>query len=211
MSAYSGLYVENAQKVMAQMLHCAVYDLHQTYDGFFRLFLQSGIAEQFGMGNPRYTVGMSGPELAGEVIFRVSGRYPDIPGEAYFCRSDAFWTGHTLAYYQWESGMSFGEIFRQVPVSTVAVMYRKYHEMDVRQAVDEINRLLRLDAYRNKIRLKTVREHTGLSQRELAELADVPVRTIQQYEQGQKALEKAAYGTVRRLAAALSCRTEDIV
>ena len=84
-------------------------------------------------------------------------------------------------------------------------MYPKYHEMDLMHSADEIRRLRRLSAYRNKLGLKNKREQAGLSQRDLAEISGVPVRTIQQYEQRQKDIRKAAYDTVCRLADALHC------
>ena len=55
-------------------------------------------------------------------------------------------------------------------------------------------------------RLKKIREDRGLSK---AEISGVPVRTIQQYEQQQKDIRKAAYETVCRLADALHCAPDD--
>ena len=42
--AYDELYIDNAQNVLAQMMHYAVYDLDMDYDPFARLFVQSGVA-----------------------------------------------------------------------------------------------------------------------------------------------------------------------
>ena len=49
--AFSELYIENAQRVFAQMTHYVIYDLKMEYDPFFRLFVQSGVAGQFEKGN----------------------------------------------------------------------------------------------------------------------------------------------------------------
>ena len=49
--AFSELYIENAQRVFAQMTHYGIYDLKMEYDPFFRLFVQSGVAGQFEKGN----------------------------------------------------------------------------------------------------------------------------------------------------------------
>ena len=207
--AYSELYIENAQKVLAQMMHYAVYDIEMEYDSFSKLFVQSGIAEQFGRGNPRYVAGMSGTELAMEVIRRVTGHGCNVEARYYFDRSDAYWTGFTIAWYQWYTNCSFRELFLEVPCSTIAGMYRKYHEMDLMHSAEEISRLRRLSAYRIRLGLKNMRENAGMSQRELAEASGVPVRTIQQYEQRQKDIRKAAYDTVSRLANALHCSPEE--
>lgn len=58
--------------------------------------------------------------------------------------------------------------------------------------------------------LQQRRVDAGLSQRQLADLSGIPVRTIQQYEQRQKDLTHAAYATVSALARALSCVPGDI-
>ena len=50
-----------------------------------------------------------------------------------------------------------------------------------------------------------------LSQKELAEKANVPLRTIQQYEQKQKNINHARADYVIRLAKALYCRPEDLL
>ena len=119
------------------------------------------------------------------------------------------WTVFTLAWYQWYDNCSFRELFAEVPCSSIAGMYPKYHEMDLMHSADEIRRLRRLSAYRNRIGLKNKREQAGLSQRDLAEISGVPVRTIQQYEQQRKDIRKAAYETVCRLADALHCAPDD--
>ena len=81
--------------------------------------------------------------------------------------------------------------------------------MDLMHSADEIRRLRRLSAYRNRVGLKYKREQAGLSQRDLAEISGVPVKTIQQYEQQQKDIRKAAYETVCRLADALHCAPDE--
>ena len=136
--AYSELYIENAQKVFGHMLHYVVYDLGMKYDPYCRLFVQSGVADQFGRGNPRFVAGMSGTELADEVLRRVTGHGCDKEPEPYTDRTDAWWTGYTLAWYQWWTSCDFRELFEQVPPSSVAGMYRKYHEMDLQHSADEI-------------------------------------------------------------------------
>ena len=50
-----------------------------------------------------------------------------------------------------------------------------------------------------------------MSQSELAKQSGVPVRTIQQYEQGQKEIDHARGETLLRLARALACSIEDIL
>ena len=59
--------------------------------------------------------------------------------------------------------------------------------------------------------LKLLRKKAGLSQRELADLSSVPVRTIQQYEQRQKNINKAQAEYLVMLAKVLCCEVEDLM
>lgn len=59
--------------------------------------------------------------------------------------------------------------------------------------------------------LKHYRQKAGLSQSELAYMADVSVRTLQDYEQGRKPLEGARAITVLTLARILGCTVEDLI
>ena len=55
------------------------------------------------------------------------------------------------------------------------------------------------------------REACGLSQSELAEDADVPLRQIQLFEQRQRDIDKPASETLFRISKALCCRMEDLL
>ncbi len=59
--------------------------------------------------------------------------------------------------------------------------------------------------------LKNLRKIAGLSQRELAELSAIPVRTIQQYEQRQKNINKAQAEYLVMLAQVLCCEIADLM
>lgn len=60
-------------------------------------------------------------------------------------------------------------------------------------------------------RLQKRRIERNMSQAKLAALSGVPVRTIQHYEIGRRALMNASYITVKRLAVALNCDPEDLI
>ena len=53
--------------------------------------------------------------------------------------------------------------------------------------------------------LKEIRLRNGFSQSRLAAASGIPVRTIQQYEQRQKDINKAAAESILKLAAVLNC------
>jgi transcriptional regulator with XRE-family HTH domain len=60
-------------------------------------------------------------------------------------------------------------------------------------------------------KLKTTRQAKGLSQSQLAEKANMNVRTLQHYEQGSKVFDHARIDTILRVCLALNCKFEDII
>ena len=59
--------------------------------------------------------------------------------------------------------------------------------------------------------LKKKRQEAHYTQHDLAARACVSVRTLQYYEQGVLDINKAAAGTVYRIAEALGCHVEDLL
>lgn len=59
--------------------------------------------------------------------------------------------------------------------------------------------------------LKSLRKRAKLSQKELSEITDIPIRTIQQYEQRQKDINKASMEYVYKLSKALMCEPKDLM
>ena len=59
--------------------------------------------------------------------------------------------------------------------------------------------------------LKRIRLIYGCSQRELAEISGVSLRSIQMYEQRQKDINKAQSDSLYRLAKSLGCTMEDLL
>ena len=88
-------------------------------------------------------------------------------------------------------------------------MYSPYHEMDIRQFCDTMNE--RYSAAQPETNLKALRQRADLSQRELSEQSGVPLRTIQQYEQRQKSINKAQAEYLLMLARTLCCDMEDLL
>lgn len=60
-------------------------------------------------------------------------------------------------------------------------------------------------------KLQGMRMERGLSQAQLATLAEVSVSTLQKWEQGSKNINRAAAEDVWRLAFILECKIEDIL
>ena len=200
MNAYDGLYLEKARTALGRMLDYAVYDMKLSLSDFWKRFLDSPVSGYIENGVSGYTVGKSGVELALEVM----GKREAVPAPAFTeNRSEEYWTGWTLAYYQWKTGLPFEEITRNVPIEEICGMYSPYHEMDIMQLCDTMDLYLR---ERNReSNLKRIRTAAGLSQSQLAAETEIPVRTIQQYEQGQKNINRANAEYLIRLSKALYC------
>lgn len=60
-------------------------------------------------------------------------------------------------------------------------------------------------------KLQTIRKAKGLSQSQLANASGVNRRTLQDYEQGSKDINKVAGITLYKLAQALDCTIEDLL
>ena len=207
--AYHKVYLEKARTNLGRMLDFATYDLGYDPGEFFDLFMNCGLAERFGKGEFTLTVGMSGVELAYRVL-ELTKHQVEFPKPRYAAdRSPEYWAGWALAYYQWETAMPFVEILEYIPLDDIIRMYSPYHEMDIRHFCDRMNELYR--AANPETKLKQLRQRAGLSQSELAEASGVPVRTIQQYEQRQKSINKAQAEYLMMLARALHCNAEDLI
>ena len=207
--AYDKIYLDKARTALGRMLDFAVYDLKYDSEDFFALFITSGIAARFEKGDYSVIVGMSGVELAYKVLELTKGEENRIKPQYSADRSEEYWAGWALAYYQWDTALSFEEIVRAVPMKRIVKMYSPYHEMDIRQFCDKMNERYR--TAQPETNLKALRQRSGLSQRELSEQSGVPLRTIQQYEQRQKSINKAQAEYLLMLARTLCCDMEDLL
>ena len=206
--AYDEEYVTLAQRVMGDMLDYAVNTLNYELQNFYRMFLISGIARQFEIGNPAYVAGRNGCEVVKEVIVLSGLDMPEAEDLMYLDKSPEYWTGWALAYYQWKSGQSFRQIDHAVSIDTVCAMYDPLHEADIEKFVYIMNEKLE---QQDVSRLRRLRTYVKLSQRQLAEAADVPVRQIQLFEQGERDINKTQGMTLLKLSRVLKCRPEELL
>ncbi len=87
---------------------------------------------------------------------------------------------------------------------------RRYgNEMDIRHFVDKLDEIyLQNNIY---TRLKKLRLNGGYSQSQLAKKSGISIRTIQQYEQRAKDINKASIETINCLSKALYCNINDLM
>lgn len=209
MIAYDEMYLDDAMKNLGEAFDYVVNACKQDADAFMELFINGGIAASFGKGHPKYVAGMSGTELVMDV-YRGAGidfEFPDAQIE-WEC-SPEYWSGWILAYYQWFSKRSFADIHSKVSVKEILRLYPTLHEASEEKFADVIDEIIMRRCVTSKLQLK--RKLCGLTQRELAEKAEVNLRTLQEYELGRKDLSKASVQAVLAMAGVLGCRCEDIL
>ena len=92
MRAYDESYLNDSMDALGEMLDYAIVDCEHDPDEFFGWFVVSGVSAQFERGNPKFVAGMSGVEIAREVIFRVTGNRETRPATQPLDRSPEYWT-----------------------------------------------------------------------------------------------------------------------
>ena len=207
--AYDKVYLEKARTTLARMLDFAVYDLKYDIEDFFDMFINSGLAAKFEKGDFQIIAGKSGVELAYDVAGISGEDKRDIKPRYPANRSEEYWTGWALAYFQWETGLSFGEIVKFIPIKDILALYNPYHEMDIRQFTDKMTELYK--SAKPDTNLKLIRTKLNLTQKALSDISGVPVRTIQQYEQRQKNINKAQAEYLVALSQVLGCTVMDLM
>ena len=207
--AYNELYLNDAQLLLANAFNYALNDCKQFSDWFAKVFESSKAAKEIERGNPAFISGKAAEEIVKEILSAV---YPneEFP-KAVFTqdRSPAYWAGWVLAYYQWFTAKRFKDIFARIPVSDILAMYKVYHEMDVTNFVEDMNKKYNSVVFETK--LKKIREARQLSQSELATLSGVKKRSIQLYEQKVNDIDKAQAQTLYKLSRVLGCTIEDLL
>ena len=205
--SYSELYVDEAQYNLGHAFDFAINSCGIEADRFMTLFVVSGLAAQIEKGNPKYVCGMSGCELVRRIASTVGYRLPDIEDVMYADRSEEFWAGWALAYYQWQSGRSFRKIQEVMPASKIIVLYNPLHEADISKFVSVVDKKFS----DTDTRLAQMRRLRAYSQRILALRSGVNIRQIQLFEQRKRDIRKAQADTVQALAEALDCTMEELL
>lgn len=211
MYAYSELYLEDAMNHLGEMLDYAVHDLKYEIGEIWQMFISSGIGQQFQKGNPKYVAGMSGIELAMEVIHEKTGQWVKTKPTVTEDCTPEYWTGWILAYYQHKKNMEFERLAELgISAENVIDMYL-FHEVDEEKFAMRADEIIELSITSEENRLKRLRKYAELTQAQLAEKSGVSLRMIQLYEQGRNDLGKAQASVVLALAQVLNCEPRDII
>ena len=209
MAAYNEIYLNDAMSNLGEALDYAVNGCGLEMYLILELFSVSSISEQFGKGNPKYVSGMSGTELVHEILMEANYQIAMPDAVVEYEASPEYWCGWILAYYQWQSGMSFRKILAAVKADTLLRMYVTLHEAPEEKALETLDDIMNRG---NEIRrLQQLRRVYGYSQSMLAKRSGVNIRTLQQYESGAKDINKASASTLKTLADTMGVGMEDLM
>ena len=208
--AYSQLYLTDAMTNLGEMTEYAHYACNTDLDMTLSCFVISGYAGRFQVGDPEVVSGMSGTELYMAIMDKCGMGLNPYPAPLVRYDTDFYyWIGYILAYTQWFSGQAFKSITDAVKTEDFMRMYPALHTASEDRAAEEILKIRRERAMAS--RLQEYRKRLGFTQAELAEKSGVNLRTLQQYEVGDKDIAKASVGSVIALAKALHVEPESLI
>lgn len=202
-------YLKDAMRTMGEAVDYGVNDCGVPLAPFLELLVAAETGECLKKTDPRVISGLSGVELAREIMAKsgmgAGGPEPSLKQKA----SPEYRIGRALACYSVGMGCGLRELLRLIKADDLMKLSDRIPEGDEGEWLTGIERLVRR---RSSIsRLQVQRKISGLSQRKLAELSGVNLRTLQQYEIKSKDLSKASVSSVNALANVLGCRPEDIL
>lgn len=208
-TAYPETYLNRAMSIMGDIFDYAINDCKIDGAEFVKMFTASTACKKIENGEASYLSGKSGIEIAIECIYETSDKELTIEPSEKFNRSAQYWCGWAVCYYQWWSSRKYSDIFKAVSFEDMLGLYPTLHEASVEKFASVLDEKVRA-AY-PETNLKRIRTSYGCSQRELAEMSGVSLRSIQMYEQRQKDINKAQSDSLYRLAKALGCTMEDLL
>lgn len=209
--SYNELYLPEAMRCLGELTeYLETGDTQLSVESFLRMFVISGYAARFEAGDPRILSG-SGIELYLRVT-DACGITDEAP-HAFYTQpgvSKSYWCGSFLAYYQWSRSIPFSEIINSVSYGRLRALHPTLHDLPYDEAAVIIDRSIK-DRSLSSTRLQGCRKRLGMSQKELSKASDVNIRTLQQYEIGDKNINNAAACKVLSLSKALYCSPGDIL
>ena len=209
--AYRETFLSKAMINMGDMFDCMIHGFGLDGSVLTNMFTASSICRRLENGEPKYLIGMSGIELAMDILEEMTGVTPvyELEDGIAAGRSPDHWCGWALCYYQWLRNIPYKEIFGFISYEEVSSLYRTLHQADLSKFADVLDD--RRTSSHKETNLKKIRSAYGCSQRELAEMSGVSLRSIQMYEQRGKDINKAQVQFLAGISKALGCRIEDLL
>lgn len=222
---YDGVYLDQAMNTLGKAVDFSEACLPGGTRYFLEAFYGSEAAASFSPPSPRPDVGVSGIEL----VLRVCGG-PESGGlDALLQIASSLpqsgshekrWIGSAIVRYQWETGITFREIGTFLTLEDLESERRSLISSGsgdnwerLCQDLEQLrsDRTVRGDLAETATHLAKLRAKAGLTQTQLSYLSGVSLRSIQQYEQRAKNINRAQSRSVLALAKTLGCAMEDLL
>lgn len=207
--AYDKIYLEKTRSLLANMFDYVSNSLDISLEKFYPLFLSSTFCKRIEKCDVSITCGKSGIELARLILEEKKISFEEDAQVHFYERSKEFWCGYYIAYFQWKTSLSFKRLDDIISIKEILMMYDTYHEVDISMFCFDL--ITKYNERKKETNLKLKRQFLGVSQSELAKRSGVPIRTIQQYEQRIKNINKANGETLVKLSRSLDCCVDDLM
>lgn len=137
-TAYSELYVNDAQKTIAHSFDYAVNKIKISLEDYAKRFAYFKYIKLIETGDPHYIAGMSGIELAKEICNKEGVKYGRLP----YKPGLEFWIGWILSYYQWSRNMSYKNILEKFPIERFIMAFPTFHEQNKKRMLEYMDEVI---------------------------------------------------------------------
>lgn len=206
------IYRDDAMRCIGELLfHASAASDGLSEDSILKMFIVSGYASRFEAGDPVLLSGMSGAELFYSIMEKCSEyRFLRCNPGMISIKDERYYTGRLLACYQRSSRLPFSEILSAVSCARLIALYPDFSKLPLNEACVMLDDMI-LSRRSSATKLQAYRKRLGLSQKELAAYSGVNIRTLQQYEIGDKDINRAAADKVAALSRTLYCSPCDLL
>ena len=202
------LYLGSVMEKLGGFFDICISCLGWQGEDTIRLFVDSGLANEFERQTTKYVSEMTSLELVSYAAKKLDFKQKISP-DVTIKFAKPYFIGQMIGYFQMKCGMRYGRIFDAISYKRLLELSTLYANLAPAEFAEILKRELADAPF--KSHLKQHRKLCGLTQAELASRACVSVRAIQQYEQGVKDIRKASVDTVLRLSRVLQCSIEDLI
>lgn len=142
-TAYSELYISDAQKTIAHSFDYAVNKMNLSLKEYAEKFLAFKYLNLLESGDPHYVAGISGIELAKEICGKENTDFGHLSYEP----KVEYWTGWILSYYQWAKNTKYKTILSKFPIEKFEKAYPTFHECNKNRMIEYMDEVIRGKSY----------------------------------------------------------------
>lgn len=209
MFTYIDHYTENAIDNFANALDYVYVDQKKDIKNFIDMFIKCGLAKEYYLLNPVYVLGLSGKELVKKTYELNNIIYKERRIKKTYKKSIAYFVGVISLTYCYRRDIPIEIFFKKVKIDDLFKLYYPLHEADITKIIKILDEYLKKKS--ETTNLAYYRKILKLTQKELADLSGISVRSISLYEEKEKDISKASYATVEKIARALHTEPKNII